>query len=96
MTMLRIPLNKGDFYETYAAYWLALIHSLLAVQTDNLSSTLPTQTYQLHRSTSRTSFFDNITSCRETAVVLELSNVTPLRILDFTRQNVMLINPLND
>jgi len=70
--------------------------SVLAVQTDNLSSLLPTQTHQLHRSTSRTSFFDTITSCRETAVVLDLSNVNPLRILDFTRQNAMLINPLND
>ena len=91
-----MPLNKGDFYETHAAYWLALIHSLLAVQTDNLSSTLPTQTHQLHHSTSRTLFFDTITSCRKTAVVLELSNVTRLKMLYFTRQNVMLMNTPND
>jgi len=25
--MTSIPLNKGDFYETHAAYQLALIHS---------------------------------------------------------------------
>jgi len=52
-------------YETHAAYRLALIHSLLAVPTDNLSSKLPKQTDQLHYPTSRTSFFDTITSCRK-------------------------------
>jgi len=25
--MLRVPLKKGDFYETHIAYWLALSHS---------------------------------------------------------------------
>jgi len=68
-------LNKGDFYEIHAAYRLALIHSI-AVQTNNLSSKLLTQAHQLHNPASRTSFSDTITSCRKTAVVLKLSNVT--------------------
>jgi len=42
-----IPLNKGDFYETHAAYQLALIHSNCS-QTDNFSLKLPTQTHQRH------------------------------------------------
>jgi len=41
------PLNKGDFCETHVAYRLALINSI-AVQTDNLSSKLPTKTHQMH------------------------------------------------
>jgi len=50
--------------------------TLLAVLTDNLSSKLPTQTHQLHYPASKTSFSDTITSCRKTAVVLKLSNLT--------------------
>jgi len=44
--------------------------TLLAVQTDNLSLRLPTQTHQLHYPASITSFSDAITPCRKTAVVL--------------------------
>jgi len=40
-------LNNGDFYETHGAYRLALIHSI-AVQIDNLSSKLLTNTHQMH------------------------------------------------
>jgi len=72
--MLSKPLNNGYFYETHVAYRLALIHSI-AVQTDNLSSKLLTNTHQMHHPASRTSFSDTIMSCRKTAVVLKLSKV---------------------
>ena len=72
--MLSEPLNNGDFYETHVPYRPALIHSI-AVQTDNLSSTLLTKTHEMHYPGSRTSFSDTITSCRKTAVVLRLSKV---------------------
>ena len=49
--------------------------TLLAVQTDNPSWKLPTQTHQLHCPASSTSFSDTTTSCRKTAVVLKQSNV---------------------
>ena len=72
--MLSKPLNKGDFCETHVAYRLALVHSI-SVQTNNLISTLPTKTHQMHQPASRTSFSDTITSCRKTVVVLKLSKV---------------------
>jgi len=50
-----------------------LLFTLLAVQTDNLSSKLPTQTHQ--DPTSRTSSSDTITSCRKTAAVLKMNKV---------------------
>jgi len=40
-------------------------------------------------------FSDGITSCRKTAVMLKLSNVT-FAVLRFNRQNLMLISPPND
>jgi len=55
--MLSKPLNKGDFFETHVVYRLALIYSI-AVQTDNLSSKLPTKTHQMHHSASNMSFSD--------------------------------------
>jgi len=51
------------------------LFTLLAIQTDNLSSKLPTQTHQLHYPASRTSFSYTITSCRKTAVVLKMTKV---------------------
>jgi len=71
--------------------WLRFI--LLAVQTDNLISKLPTQTHQLHYFASRMSFSDTVTSCRKTAVLLKLSKVG---VLHFNLQNLMLISPPND
>ena len=53
--------------------WLSF--TLLAVQTYNLNSKLPTQTHQLHRLDSRTAFSNTITSHRKTAVLLKLSNL---------------------
>jgi len=70
--MLSKPLNKGDFCKTQVAYRLTLIH-FMAVQTDNLSSKLPTKTHQMHHTDSKTSFSDTIASCRKTAIVLKLS-----------------------
>jgi len=49
--------------------------TLPTVQPDNLSSKLTTKTHQLHYPASRTSFSDNITSCRKIAVLLKLSKV---------------------
>jgi len=58
----------------YAIGWLWF--TLLAVQTYNLNSKLPTQTHQLHHLASRTAFSNTITSHRKTAVLLKPSNVT--------------------
>ena len=63
-TWLTLPIGR---------LWLAL----LAVQTDNLSGKLPTQTPPpTALPASRRSFSDTTTSCRKTAVVLKLSNVS--------------------
>jgi len=72
--MLSIPLNNGDIYEIplIVSFWF----TPLAVQTDKLSSKLPTQTLQLRYPAARRSFSDTITSGRKIAVVLKLSNVT--------------------
>jgi len=62
-------LNKGDFTKTTLPIgWLLFI--LLAVETYNLNSKLPTKIHQVHHPASRTSFSDTITSCRKTAVIL--------------------------
>jgi len=47
LQMSRVPLKKGDFYETHTAYWLAPIRSTCS---SNLQSELklPTQTHQMH------------------------------------------------
>jgi len=67
-------LNKGDFTKTTLPIgWL--LSTLLAVQTDNLSSKLPTKIHQLHYPASGKSFSDTITSCRKTAIVLKLKKV---------------------
>jgi len=57
---------------------------LLTVQTDNLSSKLLTQTYQLHYPAATTSFSDTIASCRKTAVVLKMSNIAFAEFLTST------------
>jgi len=60
------PLNKGDFTKTtlpIAIGWLLI--TLLAVETYNLSSKLPTKMHQLLYPASRTSFSGTITSCRK-------------------------------
>jgi len=57
-------LNKGDFTKpTLPIGWL--LFTLLAVETYNLSSNLPTKMHQLHYPASRTSFSGTITSCRK-------------------------------
>jgi len=57
-------LNKGDFTKTTLPIgWL--LFTLLAVETYNLSSKLPTKMHQLHYPVSRTSFSGTITSCRK-------------------------------
>ena len=58
----------------YAIGWVSF--TLLAVQANNLNSTLPTQTHQLHHLASRTAFSNTVTSYRKTAILLKLSNVT--------------------
>jgi len=50
--------------------------TLLAVETYNLNSKLPTQTHQLHHLASKSAFSSLTTSHRKTAVLLKLSNVT--------------------
>ena len=67
-------MNKVDFTKTTLSIgWLLFI--LLAVETYNLNSKLPTKMNQLHYPASRTSFSGTITSCRKTAVVLKLRKV---------------------
>jgi len=67
-------LNKGDFTKTTLPVgWLLFI--LLAVETYNLNSKLPTKIHQLHYPASITSFADTITSRRKTAVVLKLRKI---------------------
>jgi len=78
-----VPFKKGDIAKsTLPIGWL--LFTLLAVQTDNLSSKLPTQTHQLHYPVSRTGFFDTITSCNKTAVVLKMSKVIFAKIFTST------------
>jgi len=58
------PLNKGDFTKTTLPIgWL--LFALLAVETYNLSSKLPTKMHPLHYPASRTSFSGTITSSRK-------------------------------
>jgi len=68
---------------------------LLAVQTDNLSSKLPTQTHQLYYPAWRTSFSDAITSCWKTVVALKLSNV-PFSEFFTSTAKINVHKPLND
>ena len=74
LQMLSMPLKKGDFWETHAAWPLALIHYTCSSNRQS-EPKVPTQTHQLHYPASRTSFSDTITSSRKTEVVLKLSNV---------------------
>jgi len=61
------PLNKGDFTKTTLPIgWL--LFTLLAVETYNLHSKLPTKIHQLHYPASRTSFSGTIMSCRRIGV----------------------------
>jgi len=67
-------LNKGDFAKTTLPIgWL--LSTLLALQTDNLSSKLPTKIHQLYYPASGKTFSSTITSWRKTAVVLQLRKV---------------------
>jgi len=67
-------MNKGDFTKTTLPIgWL--LSTLLAVQTDNLSSMLRTKIHQLHYPASGKPFCGTITSCKKTAVVLKLRKV---------------------
>ena len=71
---LKCTVEQRRIHENHVAYrWL--LFTLLAVETYNLSSKLPTKTHQLHYPASRTSFSGIITSCRKTAVVLKLRKV---------------------
>jgi len=72
--VLSVPLNNGDFTKTTLPIgWL--LFTLLAVETANLSSKLPTKTHKPHYPASRTPFFETITSCRKTPVVMKLCKV---------------------
>jgi len=57
-------LNKGDFTNTTLPIGWLLV-TLLALETYNLSSKLPTKMHQLHFPHSRTSFSGTIMSCRK-------------------------------
>jgi len=66
LTVKSAPLNKGDFKKTTLPIAIGyLLVTLLAVETYNLSSNLPTKMHQLHYPASRTSFSGTITSCRK-------------------------------
>jgi len=72
--MFSVSLNKGDFTKTTLPIgWLSF--TLLAGETYNMSSKLPTKIHQLHYPASRASFSGTITTCRKTAVVLKLRKV---------------------
>jgi len=61
LQMLRVPLKQGVFYETTLLIgWLWF--TLLAIETYNLNSKLPTETHQLHHLASRTAFSSIVTS----------------------------------
>jgi len=97
--MLRVPLKKGDFYETQIAYRLALIHSTCSSNLHSMK--LPMQTQQLHHLASRTVFSNTITSHRKTrgspsSSFIETEQRYLCRVLHFNRQNLMLVSPSND
>ena len=93
--MLSIPLNKGDFYETHAAYRLVLIHSIC-------SSTRQSELKVTHENT-RTALpgFKNVIF-RHNYIMQKNSRCTETeqsylcRVLHFNRQNFMLISPPNE
>jgi len=66
-----------------------LLFTLLAVETYNLSSNLPTKMYKLHYPASRTSFTGTITSCRKQQLYwnweklsLQSSSLQPPKLVD--------------
>jgi len=81
-------LNKGDFKKTTLAIgWL--LFTLLAVETYNLSSKLPTKMYQVHCPASRTSFSSTVTSFRKQQLYwnweklsLQSSSLQPPKLVD--------------
>ena len=88
------PLSKGDFTKTTLSIgWL--LSTLLAVQTDNLSSELPPKIRQLHYPASRS----HIPAPLRHAVkhpCIETAKSYLCKVLHFNRQNLMLINSRND
>jgi len=81
-----ISLNKGDFYETHAAYCLVLIYS-------TCSSNRQSELNVTHANTPtalprfKNVIFHTIASCRKTAVVLKLCNVTFAEFFTSTAKN---------
>jgi len=88
-------LNKGDFTKTtLPIVWLLFI--LLAVETYNLSSKLPTEIHQLRYPASRTSFFRHHYVLQKNSNCIETEKSYLCKVLHFNRQNFMLIGPPND
>jgi len=88
-------LNKGDFTKTtLPIIWL--LFTLLSVKTYNQNSKLPTKIHQLYYPASRTSFSGTITSCRKTAVVLNLRKVVLQSSSLQPLKGLMSIGPPND
>jgi len=56
-----LPLNKGDFYKTHAAYRLALIHSTCSSNRQSELKVTHANTPTSLPHTSRTSYSDTIT-----------------------------------
>jgi len=86
MTGKMISLNKGDFYKTHAAYRVVLIYSTCSSNRQyELNVTHPNTPTALPRF--KNVIFHTITSCRKTAVVLKLSNVTFAEFFTKTTKN---------
>jgi len=93
--MWSTPLNKGDFYETHTAYRLALIHPILAVQTDNHSSSkLPTQNTPTALPRFKNVIFRHHYVMQKNSSSAETEQRYLCRVLHFNRQKLMLISPL--
>jgi len=93
-----IPLNKGDYYETHAAYRLALIlstyssnrQSELKVTNANTPTTVPRlQERYFPR-------FLHHYVMQKNSRCIKIEQRYLCRVLQFNRQNSMLISPPND
>jgi len=87
-------LKKGDFTKTTLLIgWL--LFTLLAVETYNLNSKLPTKIHQLHYPASRTSFSAPLRHAENSSCIETEKNYL-CKVLDFNHQTLMLIGPPND
>jgi len=83
--MLSVALNNGvkpSTKPTLPIDWLGF--ALLAIQTYNLSSKLPTQTHQLHYLASRTSPYGTITQYKKNSSFIETEQRYLCRVLTAT------------